>query len=76
MSSKKTDFRDRPVPDSLGGLPRFGFTPSRAVTRDQSARRDVAFGVRSIDDLMEQVGRGFSDPETLTSPSKPTKKKK
>jgi hypothetical protein len=74
MSSEKMDFRKRPVPSSLEKLPRFGFTPSRAATRDLSDRRDLAFGVHSIDDLMEQVGRGFSDPETLVSRRKPVKK--
>jgi hypothetical protein len=69
MNSNEMNFRDRPVPSSLVGLPRFGFTPRRAVTRDQSARRDVAFGVRSFEDLMKAVDRGFSDPETLTQRS-------
>jgi hypothetical protein len=68
MNSKK-DFRERPVPPSLKGLPRFGFTSRRSATREESDRHDIAFGIRSLNDLMSVVEDGFADPETSPRPS-------
>jgi hypothetical protein len=64
------DLQGREVPASLAKLPRFAITPSRASTREQGARSDVAFGVRSIDDLLDRVGRGFADPNPPLSPTR------
>jgi pyocin large subunit-like protein len=68
MSSKKTTFRkrtslkDRRVPLSLADLPRYSVTPSSSVSRELSGRQDIAFRVRSLDDLVKETNSGFADP--------------
>ena len=62
MSMRKSDFKDKELPGSLGKLPRFGISRSRPNTRELAERsdRDIAFGVRSMDDLLQALGRGFA----------------
>jgi len=60
-----------PIPsDPFGDLPSFRFTPTPATTREQTAQEDIAYGVRSLDDLQAEVSRRFKTPVKKAS-SKP-----
>jgi hypothetical protein len=73
-SSKKPTFHDKAMPSSLSDLPRFGITPKRTSSRSDSERLDVAFGVRTLRDLDNEVARGFADPDRpKPSPRGPSK---
>jgi len=69
----RPDFQDREVPPSLERLPRFAFTSSRASSREQSARSDIAFGVRNAEDLIEAFRGGFAAPGTEARPGRKKK---
>jgi hypothetical protein len=56
------DFNERAVPQSLQHLPRYAFTSMRPSTREQAARTDIAYEVRTIDDLTRAMAVGFSEP--------------
>jgi hypothetical protein len=72
--SSKPDFLERDVPASLKKLPRFAFTRSRASSSELSGRSDIAFGVRSAEDLIKQLRGGFADPAIETPARRPRKK--
>jgi hypothetical protein len=62
MESKKPV----PLPPSLADLPRFGTTSTSSSSRKDNERTDVAFGVNSMDDLVEKMKRGFASEPTKT----------
>ncbi|MGJ5204238.1 hypothetical protein [Bradyrhizobium sp. HKCCYLR20261] len=65
------------VPSSLSELPRFRITSKSSSSRADSERPDIAFGVRSLDDLYEKFSRGFTDPErSKPTPRGPVKKRR
>jgi len=59
----KQPFQKRAIPPSLADLPRFGITSTQTSSRAQKERTDVAFGVRSLDDLANELRRGFANPD-------------
>ena len=66
----KPDLHERDVPSSLESLPRFAVTRSRPNSPDQSTRTDIAFGIRSAEDLIKKVRGGFFDPSIEAQQSK------
>jgi hypothetical protein len=55
-----------PLPSSLGKLPRYSITSTPAFSRTDHERADIAFGVKTMKDLMTKLKEGFAE--------KPTKK--
>jgi hypothetical protein len=53
-----------PLPSALTDLPRYGTTSTQSSSRKDSERPDVAFGVKSMDDLVKKLKSGFAKPET------------
>ncbi|MGJ4993095.1 hypothetical protein ACQR0Z_01670 [Bradyrhizobium sp. HKCCYLS3077] len=76
-STKKPTVRESSVPSSLSELPSFRITSKSSSSRADSERPDIAFGVRSLDDLYEKFSRGFTDPErSKPTPRGPVKKRR
>jgi len=57
--SNKSGLGDRKVPRELAHLPRFAFTPSLPATREQAQGDDVAFGVRTVGQLLDEAEKRF-----------------
>lgn len=55
---------DRKVPRELAHLPRFAFTPGQPATHKQAQRQDVAFGIRTIGQLLDEAGKRFETEGT------------
>jgi hypothetical protein len=72
--TSKPDFLDRDVPSSLKELPRFAITRSRASSSELSGRSDIAFGIRSAEDLIKQMRGGFAEPEIEPPARRPKKR--
>jgi hypothetical protein len=53
----------KPLPSSLGRLPGFRVTSTPAFSRRDSERKDIAFGVKSVEDLQKRLKSGFASTD-------------
>lgn len=54
---------ERKVPKELAHLPRFSFTSGLPATREQAQMNDVAFGISTIGELLDEADRRFGPEE-------------
>lgn len=59
MSNEPIGLSKPEVWKALEELPSFSFTSEQARSRDESRREDIAFGVRSFEDLEREVAQRF-----------------